>query len=105
MIISERIYQLMEARNITQLELSQMTGIAQSTMSDWKHKKTNPAADKIMIICDALEVTPEELLQDTMTERQIEAKVNKDLEDGVITLNQAKKILKKAKNAKKLNIC
>ena len=40
MIISERIFCVMEQKNITQLELSKRTGIATSNISDWK-KKTN----------------------------------------------------------------
>ena len=64
--ISERIFKLMEEREITQMDFSKATGIAQSTISDWKRKKTNPSADKIMIICKVLNVTPYELLQDTV---------------------------------------
>ena len=41
------------------------TGISRSTISDWKTKKTNPAADKLLCICKVLEITPNELLQDT----------------------------------------
>ena len=48
------------------MDFSKATGIAQSTISDWKRKKTNPSADKIMIICNVLKVTPYELLQDTV---------------------------------------
>ena len=66
MKISERMFLIMDEKNITQMELSESTGIAQSCISDWKTKKTNPAADKIMVICKALNVTPEELLQDTV---------------------------------------
>lgn len=66
MIISERMFNIMNDKKITQLELSKQTGISQSTIADWKRKKTNPSADKIMKICRALEVTPEELLQDTI---------------------------------------
>ena len=40
MIISERIFYVMEQKNITQLELSRRTGIATSNISDWKKKKT-----------------------------------------------------------------
>lgn len=36
MIISERIFYVMEQKNITQLELSKRTGIATSNISDWK---------------------------------------------------------------------
>jgi transcriptional regulator with XRE-family HTH domain len=62
MIISERIFELLEERGMTQKEFANRTGIAQSTISDWKSKHTNPIAEKIMIICDTLNVTPEELL-------------------------------------------
>lgn len=66
MIISERIFELMDKKNVSRKRFSEETGIAQSTISDWKRKKTNPAADKIMAICDALQVTPTQLLADGM---------------------------------------
>ena len=53
---------MMEKKNMTQLELSKRTGIATSNISDWKKKKTNPKADCLLPICDALEITPEQLL-------------------------------------------
>ena len=62
MIISERIFYVMEQKNITQLELSRRTGIATSNISDWKKKKTNPKADRLLSICDALEITADQLL-------------------------------------------
>ena len=39
-----------------------MTGISRHTIFDWHKKNTNPGSDKIMVICEALEITPEELL-------------------------------------------
>ncbi len=76
MTISERIFKLMDERGISQLDFSKATGIAQSTISDWKRKKTNPSADKIMIICKVLSVTPYELLQDTVSQvKEIEYRV------------------------------
>ena len=62
MIISERIFYMMEKNNMTQLELSRKTGIATSNISDWKKKRTNPKADCLLSICDALKITPEQLL-------------------------------------------
>mgnify|MGYP003303158736 FL=1 len=62
MIISEKIFELIKAKGMNQKEFALKTGIAQSTISDWKTKGTNPAADKIMVICDVLGVTPVELL-------------------------------------------
>ena len=55
MIISERIFYIMEQKNMSQLELSRRTGIATSNISDWKKKKTNPKADCLLSICDALD--------------------------------------------------
>lgn len=62
MVISEKIFELIKAKGMNQKEFALATGIAQSTISDWKTKGTNPAADKIMVICDVLGVTPVELL-------------------------------------------
>lgn len=78
MIISERIFKLMKERGISQIEFSRKTGISQSTISDWKRKKTNPAADKIMIICDVLNVTPYEILQSPK-------KINQELDYRICT--------------------
>ena len=60
--ISGRIFELLKERNMSQKKFAQETGIAESTISDWKKKKTNPVSDKILIICEVLEVTPYELL-------------------------------------------
>lgn len=43
MLISERIFMIMEEKGISQLDLSENTGIAQSTISDWKRKKDKSA--------------------------------------------------------------
>ena len=66
MIISERIFKIMEERGMSQIEFSRATGISQSTISDWKRKHNNPAADKIMKICYVLGVAPNEILQDSI---------------------------------------
>ena len=87
MIISERIFKILEEKKISQKEFSQRTGIAQSTISDWKRKKTNPAADKIMVICDVLRITPHELLTGTKGggRRQIDyVIVDKDSKDYMV---------------------
>ena len=62
MLISERIFLLMDKNGLSQKEFSEQTGISQSTISDWKRKKTNPSADKILKICEVLHITPNELL-------------------------------------------
>ena len=62
MTVSEHIFKILDERKITQKEFSRRTGIPQSTISDWRKKKTNPASDKILIICETLNVTPYDLL-------------------------------------------
>ena len=62
MTISERLFFIMQEKNISMPELSRMTGISRHTIYDWQKKNTNPGADKIMVICEALRVRPDELL-------------------------------------------
>ena len=62
MTISERRLKVLKDRNMTQAEFAKQVGIATSTISEWKKRKTNPTADKIMDICNVLQITPEQLL-------------------------------------------
>ena len=62
MLISERIFKILKDKNMSQNAFAKQVGLASSTISDWKTKKTNPSADKIMDICMVLGVTPEQLL-------------------------------------------
>ena len=49
---------------MSQSELSRRTGIATSTISDWRKKKINPQADKLVTICKALDMSLADLLCD-----------------------------------------
>ena len=62
MTIRDRIFSRLQELDMTQKEFSERTGIPQTTVSDWKKKRTNPISEKIMIICKVLDVTPEWLL-------------------------------------------
>ena len=62
MTISERLFDIMKQKNITMPELAKMTGISRHTIFDWQRRGTNPGADKIMIICEVLSISPEQLL-------------------------------------------
>ena len=62
MTIRDRIFERLDELNMTQKDFSDRTGIPQTTVSDWRKKRTNPTAEKIMIICKVLNVTPEWLL-------------------------------------------
>ena len=71
MIISQKIFSLLEQRGMSQKEFSARAEISPSTISDWKRKKTNPSADKIIKICEVLQVTPYELLTDGANQNMI----------------------------------
>ena len=70
MTISQKIFKLLELEKLSQKDFSEKTGIPQSTISDWRKKNTNPASDKILIICEVLKVTPYELLSGVEEEGQ-----------------------------------
>ena len=63
MEIYEKIFKKLEELHMSQTELARKTGIATSTISDWKKKKINPQADKLLVIAEALEMSPIELLK------------------------------------------
>ena len=64
MQVWEKIFELMKKKGMTQKEFSKATGIAESTVSDWKRKKLNPGIDKLPVICSILGVSADELLFD-----------------------------------------
>lgn len=53
---------LMKAKGCTAYQVSKATGIAQSTLSDWKNGKSIPKADKIQKIADFFGVSAEYLM-------------------------------------------
>ena len=76
MTVGQRIFMLLEEKGMTQKEFSDRTGIATTTISDWRKKNTNPGSDKILSICAALDVTPEYLLsgvtEDSLRGQQVD---------------------------------
>ena len=64
MNIYEKIFARLEELHMSQIELSRRTGIATSTISDWRKKKINPQADKLVAICKAIDMSLVDLLCD-----------------------------------------
>lgn len=60
--VSNHIFKILKEKGMSQKELSERTGIPESTISDWKKKNNNPTADKLMIISEVLGVDIYELL-------------------------------------------
>ena len=76
MNIYEKIFARLEELHMSQIELSRRTGIATSTISDWRKKKINPQADKLVTICKALDMSLVDLLCD---EEETEKQASTDL--------------------------
>lgn len=57
-----RLKNIMKERKITQTELANLTGIRQSSISDWLNDRYEPKQDKVYIIAKALNVSPAWLL-------------------------------------------
>lgn len=62
MTISQRIFSIMKAKNLSQKALSEYADISPAAISSWKSKNTNPSSDKIIKICEFLDVSPFYLL-------------------------------------------
>ena len=62
MLISEKIFEIIKEKGMSQKEFARHTGIAESTISDWKRKKLNPSVDKIPVICKVLNISADNLL-------------------------------------------
>ena len=70
MNIYEKIFDRLAELHMSQIELSRRTGIATSTISDWRKKKINPQADKLAAICKALDISLVDLLCDEDEEEE-----------------------------------
>ena len=77
--ITDRIFELINSRGITQRELSELTGISTSAISDWKHKGTIPSAANVKKICKALGVEPEQIIGSTNSDVDFVIGKNDDL--------------------------
>ncbi|MCQ2548573.1 MAG: helix-turn-helix domain-containing protein [Lachnospiraceae bacterium] len=64
MNLYEKIFDRLQELHMSQIELSRRTGIPTSTISDWRKKKINPQADKLVVICKALNMSLVDLLCD-----------------------------------------
>ncbi len=94
MIISERIFKILNDKQISQNSFAKEVGLAASTISDWKTKKTNPTAEKIIPICEALGVTPEQLLTGKGIEEECEVETSGEVERDLVLTNSETQLLK-----------
>ena len=84
MNIYEKIFARLEELHMSQIELSRRTGIATSTISDWRKKKINPQADRLVAICKALNMSLVDLLCDEEDKKNSILNVDYMTDDQII---------------------
>lgn len=62
MTISDRIFNILNQKKMSEEVFAESTGIPKSVINEWHNKNINPDADKILIICEVLDVSPYYLL-------------------------------------------
>ncbi|KAB1440959.1 helix-turn-helix domain-containing protein [Candidatus Galacturonibacter soehngenii] len=60
----ENFERIIRERGITSYRVAKDTGIAQSCLSDWKHRRSIPRVDKLIKIAAYLDISLEELVQE-----------------------------------------
>ncbi len=62
MTICERIFKIMEQKNMKQKELAEILGIGTNNISNWKNRGTNPPIEYTIDIAKALNISVEWLI-------------------------------------------
>jgi len=55
--------EIRDSKNLTDYRVSELTGIARSTLSDWKNNISTPKADKILAIANVLGVSVADIVE------------------------------------------
>lgn len=55
---------IIKKKNITAYQVAKITGVATSTLTEWKKGSYTPKLDKLIKIADCLGVTLEEIIKD-----------------------------------------
>lgn len=91
-ILINRIKKILDERNMSKAELSRLTGISNSSLSEYLNGKYEPKQDKIALIARALHVSPAWLMgfEDApeLTRRD-EREIESDLEDMMNSVSSA----------------
>jgi len=89
-ILIDRIKKSLDDRNMTKAELSRITGISNSSLSEYLTGKYEPKQDKIALIARALNVNPAWLMgfDDTLSAKD-EREIESDLEDMMNSVSSA----------------
>ena len=63
----QRYSSIRDRKGLTDYKVSQLTGLAPSTISEWKTENATPKTDSVVALAGALGVTTDDLLRDVET--------------------------------------
>ena len=64
-MLNERIRQLREAKNLTQVQLAAKLSVTKQSVSNWENNYIHPSVEMVMAIADVFGVTVDYLLERT----------------------------------------
>ena len=70
MNLGERLFELRNAKNLTQDDMAEKLNVTRQTVSKWETNQSTPDFDKIMPLCELFEIGVEELLTGKKSEEQ-----------------------------------
>jgi transcriptional regulator with XRE-family HTH domain len=91
--IGDRISKFRNARNLTQKELGELIGASSTRVSNWEQGANRPNVEFLVKICEALGVTPSEMLDFQLPQDDLN-----DMERSVIAQYRKKPDLRRAVN-------
>lgn len=93
MTICDRIFQIIDEKQLKTADLARLLNIKQSVLSNWKKRNTNPPIDYTLVICDFLGITVEELITGKKTKEELNEDEMKIIENYRLTDNRGKRAI------------
>ena len=92
MNVTQRIFAIATEKRITLTELAEKIGISYGTIASWKRRGTQPPADKINAIAQALDV-PVSCLLDNAENAETQQTCNTDDSNAIIVTDKNERLL------------
>lgn len=67
MTLGKKIYTLRTEKGMTQEQLAELLGVSRQSISKYEYDQSTPELEKIKLLADIFEVTPDDLINDTIT--------------------------------------
>lgn len=88
MNVIKRIDEIMEKQDLTDYQLSKISGLSTSTISNMRKRNTIPSIATLEYICDALQITLSQFFADDQTEQYPVTPKQKEFLDYYVLLSE-----------------